>query len=291
MTNQLFCFDDNKALFQALLDSNQFTKGEFIHQYHPDQESYIRVLSDVSGKKIVILASLNQPDDKVLPLLFFAKTARELGAKEIILLAPYLAYMRQDKRFNPGESISANIFADLLSTYFDRVVTVDPHLHRIKNLNEIFSCEAISLHADLPLKDWIKVNIQQALIIGPDSESEQWVSEVANDLGAPYVVASKQRFSDRKVEVKLPDLSQYQNHHAVIVDDIISTANSMIKTVKALQEANISTISCLGVHAIFAEHAYASLIATGIKHLVTCNTIAHSSNGISIADLLLSAVG
>src|SRR3546814_1718571 len=76
------------------------------------------------------LSSLDHPYAKVLPLLFAADTARDLGARRIVLVAPYLAYMRQDIRFHAGEAVTSRTFAAILSRHLDWLVTVDPHLHR-----------------------------------------------------------------------------------------------------------------------------------------------------------------
>ena len=96
----------------------------------PDGESYVRLIADVAGKDVDFVCTLARPDDQILRLIFAAKTARELGAKTVRLIAPYLAYMRQDKRFQDGESISSTHFAKLLSDCFDSLITIDAHQGR-----------------------------------------------------------------------------------------------------------------------------------------------------------------
>ncbi|MCS9981157.1 ribose-phosphate pyrophosphokinase-like domain-containing protein, partial [Pseudomonas aeruginosa] len=77
-----------------------------LHRF-PDGESLVRLDADVTGRTVVIVASLAQPDAKALPLLFAADAARDLGATRVLLAAPYLAYLRQDRRFNTGEAITS----------------------------------------------------------------------------------------------------------------------------------------------------------------------------------------
>ncbi len=153
--------------------------GDLTLHLFPDDETYIKINSNVKDQKVILFASLDYPNQKLLPLVFTAQTIKELGAKEVGLLTPYLAYMRQDKQFNPGEGITSKYFAALLSEYFDYLVTVDPHLHRRKSLDEIYKIPTTVLHATTAIANWIKKHIKNPLIIGPDKESEQWVSDIA----------------------------------------------------------------------------------------------------------------
>ena len=157
----------------------------------PDGETYLRFLTDVAGRTLVIVCTLDRPNDKILPLIFAAATARELGAAKIGLVAPYLAYMRQDRRFKPGEAVTSRQIAQLLSNAFDWLVTVDPHLHRYGSLGEIYRIPTRVVHAAPLISEWIRAHVANPLIIGPDSESEQWVSAVAKDAGAPYYGAGE----------------------------------------------------------------------------------------------------
>jgi len=140
-----------------------------------------------------------------LPLLFAADTARDLGARRIGLVAPYLAYMRQDIRFHAGEAVTSRTFAAILSRHLDWLVTVDPHLHRYHELSEIYRIPTQVVHAAPFLASWIKRNVARPLIIGPDLESEQWVSQVAADADAPFLVCEKIRSGDRHVTISIPN--------------------------------------------------------------------------------------
>ena len=139
----------------------------------------------------MLVCTLDRPDDKFLPLVFAAAAARDLGAHGSALSAPYLAYMRQDRRFQPGEAVTSTYFAKLLSSQIDWLVTVDPHLHRRGSLAEIYSIPTQVMHAAPLISDWIRSEVKMPLLIGPDSESEQWVAAVARDAGAPHVVLQK----------------------------------------------------------------------------------------------------
>jgi len=224
---------------------------------------------------------------KLLPLYFLSKTIKDLGANSIWLVAPYLAYMRQDKVFQKGEGITAQYFASLLSQFTDNLITVDPHLHRISNLNEIYSIKTKVVRAANHISEWILENIKTPILIGPDSESEQWVSQVAKNANAPFIILNKIRRGDTDVEVSIPNVTSYLHHTPVLVDDIISTARTMIETVGHLKKAGMKPPICIGVHAIFANQAYQNLLNSGIEKVVTCNTIPHESNAIDLSDLYL----
>lgn len=235
-----------------------------------------------------MVCTLDHPDTKLLPLYFLSNTAMELGAKCTCLIAPYLAYMRQDKQFHSGEGITSKYFASFISNFAETITTVDPHLHRYSTLSEIYSVPATVVQAANQISEWIKNNIQNPLLIGPDSESEQWVSEVANNAHAAYIILEKVRHGDKNVKVSIPQIDQYMNHKPVLVDDIISTARTMIETVRHLKNAGMNAPVCIGIHAIFAGNAYRDLLNAGAEMVITSNTISHESNRIDISELFKS---
>lgn len=285
-----FALPGNEALTNALAKKCGAEVGDASIRRFPDGETYVKINSDVKNKKIIAVCTFNHPDDKILPLYFLTKTAKNLGAKYIHLVAPYLAYMRQDKRFQEGESITSEYFAGLISFFVDELTTIDPHLHRIASLSEIYSIPTKVLHASGLISQWIKNNIKKAVLVGPDSESEQWVAEAAKEAATPYIVLQKKRKGDREVEVSVPDVKKFTDHTPVLIDDIISTARTMIETVGHLRRAGMKPPTCVGVHGIFAGNAYQDLVNAGTGKIITCNTIAHESNGIDITELLTNNI-
>lgn len=280
----------NEAMTQALAERlrTAIVAREFRH--FPDGETYIRIDSPIQHAHLAVVCTLDRPDDKLLPLLFGAGTAKALGAASVGLICPYLAYMRQDRRFQSGESITSVHFAKLLSRWFDWLVTVDPHLHRRRSLSEIYDIPASALHAAPLVSAWIRDNVERPLLVGPDAESEQWVRAVAEGAEAPYVVLEKVRHGDRDVEVKVPQVERWNDRTPILVDDIISTAGTMIETIRHLAAQGFAGPVCIGVHGIFAANAYADLLAAGAGRVVTSNTIAHETNAIDVSALLAQAV-
>jgi ribose-phosphate pyrophosphokinase len=181
--------------------------GKLNIRHFPDGETYINMESNVLGAEIIIVASIHQPDDKFLHLYFLCKTLKELGAYSVKLVAPYLAYIRQDKRFKSGVCIYSDLFAHLLSTFIDELITIDPHLHRHHAMEEIYSIPAKAIHAAPLIGEWIKNNIPDAVLVGPDQESEQWVSAVSKDSEKPFIVLKKIRKGDKDVTIQVTDVS------------------------------------------------------------------------------------
>lgn len=287
----IFALPGNEFIARRLTALLEAEEGQAEFRAFPDGESYVRVLSDVTAKKAVVVCTLNQPNYKFLPLYFLCKSLRKMGAKDICLVAPYLAYMRQDKAFNPGESITSNHFGALISSTVDGLVTVDPHLHRRTSLSEVYSIPNTVVHAADLIFNWITENIEQPILIGPDSESEQWVGDVAQKANLPFTVLQKIRRGDADVEVSVPEIEKYINHTPILIDDIISTARTMIETVKHLKKLGMKPTVCIGVHAVFAEDALNDLLGTGIERVVTCNTIPHLSNDIDVSELFVDFIG
>ncbi|RUW87738.1 ribose-phosphate diphosphokinase [Mesorhizobium sp. M7A.F.Ca.US.010.02.1.1] len=263
--------------------------GRLDWRHFPDGESLVTIERDLDGVDVALVASLRNPDELALPLRFAAATAREFGARSIGLIAPYLAYMRQDRRFNPGEAVSAPMFARFLADSFDWLVTADPHLHRIPRLSELFCIPAHAVATAPLIADWIRNNVPSALLIGPDSESSQWVSDIADRAGVAYQILTKIRRSDRDVDVSLPSIDAARSRTPIIVDDIASSGRTMIETLNHLRQLGLPPAVCIVIHPVFAQNAYALLLAAGAERVVSTDSIPHPSNAISLAGLLAAA--
>jgi len=276
-------------LATSLCDKLPATCGSLDTRHFPDGESYLRIATAVKDRHCIVLADLSQPDKKYLPLVFLAATLRELGAKSIGLVAPYLSYMRQDRRFIDGEAVTSKIFARQLSAQVDWLVTVDPHLHRYHSLDEIYTMPTRVVQGAPVITQWL-TSQQDVFLVGPDEESEQWVSAIAKDCHHPYIIGRKQRRGDRDVTVTLPDLSRFRGQEAIIIDDVISSGQTIAKCVDALKAGGIANISCAAVHGIFADNSDKTLMQCGLKQLVASNSIAHERNTLDLTDILLAPV-
>lgn len=251
----------------------------------PDGESRITLPTPLP-RQVVICRSLHHPNEKLVELMLTAQTARDLGVERVLLLAPYLCYMRQDMAFHRGEAISQRIIGGFLQHYFDGLITVDPHLHRITDLTAVVHCQpALVLSAMPAIAQYIRTHFKHAYLIGPDEESEQWLTQVAQLTGSPYVVGRKRREGDQKVQISLPRLD-LRGREALIIDDIASTARTLTQTIKALIPSHPADISVLVTHGLFVGDALESLQSLGLKRLISTDSIPHPSNAIELAPLL-----
>jgi ribose-phosphate pyrophosphokinase len=256
----------------------------------PDGEIYLRFKEDIAGKHAIIINSLMpRPNESLLEMIYAIHTAKSLGARKITAVLPYLAFMRQDKRFKPGECVSSGIMAKLLSTA-DRVIAIDPHLHRIKKLTDIFTTKATALTADTVFADYIKKNHSRAIIVGPDIESSQWAQKIADSIGQESMILHKKRYSPTKIRTIIRgNTLRFKNREVVIVDDIISTGNTMIEPIKQLKKFGAKKITCICVHGVFVNNALQRLQKLGAS-VISTDTIQNTASKISVAPLIASAL-
>lgn len=262
----------------------------FEHRRFPDTEHYVRVVTPVLDRAVVVAADLARPDDKLLEVLLFAATLRDLGAASVGLVAPYLPYMRQDARFHAGEGVTSRYFAAILGKPFDWLVTVDPHLHRYQSLWDVYGIPNAVVHAAAPIARWIADHVADPVLVGPDAESRQWVEATARLADLPYVIFKKTRAGDRDVEIEAANVQAWRARTPVLVDDIISSGATLQTTIGVLRDQGLKAPVCVAVHGLFAGDAYAALLAAGAARVVTCNTITHESNAVDVVPLLAAAV-
>ncbi len=272
----------NEYLATRLAEITHGAVGALDMHTFPDGETGLRYLDDVAGKDLALVCSLDRPNEKILPLAFAAAAARDLGARTVGLVAPYLSYMRQDRRFHPGEAVTSRAFAKLISERFDWLVTVDPHLHRYKSLGEIYSIATRALHAGPALGGWIRDNVATPFLIGPDEESRQRTEFVATACGAPFVIFQKRRLADRDVRTFPPQILLPKGATPIVVDDIISTGTTVLETLRLLTSLSSLPPIVLAVHGVFAEGARAAILETGAR-LITTNSVPAADGVIDLS--------
>jgi len=260
-----------------------------LHRF-PDRESVVRLEPPSRAADAVLVCTMDDPDPKLVPLLFAARTLREEGARSVGLVAPYLAYMRQDRRFMPGESVSSRHFAAILSEHFDWLVTVDPHLHRYRSLDDIYSIQTAVAHSAPAIAQWIVASVPKPVIIGPDEESRQWAQEVATLVDAPCMVMAKQRLGDRDVSISTADMTEWRDRTPVLIDDIVSTGATLAAQLAHLRESGLPPAICVGVHGLFADDAVARLERAGASYIVTTTTIPGAFAGIDISESIAASI-
>jgi ribose-phosphate pyrophosphokinase len=254
----------------------------------PDGEFKLQLPTSLA-QKTIIFHTLDHPNEKLIELLFVARTARLLGASCLTLIAPYMAYMRQDLAFVSGEVVSQGIVGNLLASLFDAVITVDPHLHRVSRLDEAIPVKrALVLSAAKLLGELAASRRENPLLLGPDSESVQWVAQAAEANRLDYAVAQKVRHGDRAVEITLPAID-VTGRPVVLLDDIASSGTTLARAAELLLIAGAKTVDVAVTHALFNHGALDLIRHAGVDQIWSTDCVMHPSNAVSVSALIAQA--
>lgn len=285
MTAAIYTFPGYQTQGKQLANSLNLPCFDIKVHHFPDKESLV-TLPAQKNEHVIFYLSLDYPNNKLIELLLAAKTARQQGVKRLSLVAPYLCYMRQDKSFQSEEAISQQIIGQWLSELFDDLITVDPHLHRVHSLDKVIpDTNNITLTAAPLLGEFVKSLKKEVLLMGPDEESMQWVKQVAAVCNTSYSVATKIRHSDTHVSIQLPDMN-FKNQHIILVDDVLSSGNTVAQTAIQLYTADAMQVDVLVTHALFSKTAMDTLKKASIKNIYSSDSITHETNCISLNNLL-----
>jgi ribose-phosphate pyrophosphokinase len=288
-TPLLLHFAEDLATASAIAQAAGFDQAIIERHCFPDGELKLRLPATLP-ERVVVLRTLDNPNEKLVELMLAARTARDLGALHLTLVAPYLAYMRQDIAFQPGEVVSQRVVGRFLSELFDAVITVDPHLHRITTLNEAIPVAQASVLSGAPLlADLIARHYPQPLLIGPDEESAQWVAQAAARHGFEHAVCHKIRRGDRDVQVALPDTPVIARN-VVLLDDVASSGHTLAEAARLLIAAGAASVDVAVTHALFAGDAVKLIKQAGVGHIWSTDCISHPSNAVSMAGLIANTL-
>lgn len=285
----VLAFEDHATLAQGLATALGWPLAMVDMHHFPDGETRLRLPHHLPPR-VLLLRGLEQPNARLTELLLAAAGARELGAQELLLVCPYLAYMRQDMAFTPGEVVSQRHIGALLAAAFDAVLTVDPHLHRVATLDEVLpGRRGLALTAAPLWGRYIAERLPGALLLGPDEEAGQWVRAAAAAGGLEHAVCHKQRHGDRDVAVALPAVP-VQGRQVVLLDDVASTGRTLQAAARGALAGGAASVDAAVTHALFVGHALAELQASGVRQIWSTDAVPHPSNALSLVPLLAAAV-
>jgi len=259
------------------------------HKLFPDGESYIRFPEKVEGQDLVVIQGTHPPQDRHLVQAYFiAENAIDLGADSVSLIAPYLAYARQDKRFLEGEALSVkSVLRMLKAAGYGKIYTVNIHSPWIAEESPI---PLINIHAEKAMGNYLKkLNIEKPIVVSVGKKGAEMASAVAEELDAEYIVAKSSR--DRvtgRVVVELEQVQRLKN--AIVVDDIISTGGTMVEVVKALKGMGAEKIYVACVHALMIGKASEKILNAGAEEIIASDTIPSEYSKYSVAEVLAEEV-
>jgi ribose-phosphate pyrophosphokinase len=251
-----------------------------------DGESKIR-LDNVAKKNCIIIHSTYPPTDQHLMQLFMIiHKCKEDGASDICVVNPYLAYSRQDKVFVDGEIVTINLIGRILASLgVTKLITIDSHSPGSLN----YSFEIVDLSAIPSLASYVKKNItlNNPIVISPDEGGIERAKKFAGliNMDMLSLIKTRDRFTG-EVSISLSEQQPLGNRDALIVDDMISTGNSIIKATEILKKNNIGDIYVVSTHALLLDDAKEKLLKAGIKELISTNSIPNEFAKVDLSSVI-----
>lgn len=290
MTGLVHHFPDQAAAAGRLAAALGSAARPIALRSFPDGESLVRV-NPALGTALVY-CPLDQPDTRLVRLLLAISALRDGGAERVVLVAPYLGYMRQDVAFNPGEAVSQRVIGQMLATACDALVTVDPHLHRTPSLADVVpGIVAVNVAAAPVIAEAIAARVTpETILVGPDGESRPWVEAVARPLGLDVLVGEKVRHGDRQVEIVLPASARAAGRPALLVDDLISSGGTLRECARLLTAAGARIVGAAATHCLASDADLATLAAAGIAPVMATDSVAGPAATIPLAAALAAAI-
>jgi len=248
----------------------------------PDGELYLRIADEIKNESVTLIQS-TPTDSDFVSLLQLIDACNE--AKELNVVIPYMGYSRQDKRFKPGEPISARAAARCINA--DRVFTVNIHE---KSVLGYFPCPAKNLDAAKLLGEYIAgFGLESPILVAPDEGAEGLVKKVSSGLGFDYDHLQKTRLSGDTVTIKTKNID-VTGRHVVLVDDMIATGGTMTESIKMLKDQGAVDVYLACVHPVLARNAVLRLFNAGVKDIIATDTLEKSESILSVAPLIADAL-
>jgi ribose-phosphate pyrophosphokinase len=241
----------------------------------PDGEKRIRIQKKVLGEDCIIVQSASiPPDENYMELFIMIDALKRSGAKSIRVVIPYLGYQRQDHIFRDGEAVSLEVIAEILTTVgMTKLYSFDLHSPKIP---DIFSVPVSHLSALPTFADKIKkdFNLDEIVLVSPDMGGIRRIKEVSEMLGnIPFATIEKNRDLGNG-EINDSGLNgDVRNKIAVIVDDMISTGQTMVEAAELLIQEGALKVFVFATHAVFAKDAGKLLQHSRIERVIVSDTI------------------
>jgi len=259
-------------------------------------EIYVRLLESVRGVDAFVIQTSAEPvNDNLMELLLIIDALKRASAKRITVVMPYYCYSRQDKKTLAREPISARLIADLLSVAgANRVLSVDLHAGQIQGFFD-FPFDHITA---LPLlaSHIVQKNLKDVVIVSPDAGRVKVAKKYADRLRVPMAIMHKRR-PEKNVAEMLHVIGEVEGKTAVLIDDMVDTAGTMVEAASALKKNGAKEIFACATHPILSGSAVERIGVSDIKELVITNTLPvppekkiDKINVLSIAPLLANTV-
>ena len=261
----------------------------------PNGNLFCRIEESIRNDDVFILQTSSRPvNDALVELLIMIDAAKYASADRITAVLPYYPYVRSDKKDQPRVPITARLVADMLLTAgADRVVTMDLHALQILSFFHMPADQLLSVSVIVPYLK--KKNLKNAVVIAPDVGGVRRARFFAKRLKLPMAIMDKRRDEQNQKVVVGNIIGEVENKTAIIVDDEISTGETLLHTLDALKKRGVKETYVVCVHPIFAPGTEAKLVKSSIKEIIVTNTVplypkSKKIKILSVAPLLAEAI-
>jgi len=257
-------------------------------KHFPDGETYVRLEGATKGDELVLIQSLCSPQaENLMVLLQMASAAVGLGVSSLAAVVPYMAYSRQDKRFLPGEALSAELIArDLETCGINRIFVVEPHSE------ESLSFFSVPCHPVSPVEDTAEFlrSRGDCVVVAPDEKRIPDAKDLAAKLSVDY--GWVQKSIDRTTGGVRSEIGNVPrtSRVAVLFDDMISSGGTVVKAAELLKSAGFEKIEAGCVHGLFAHEAEQRMTEAGVSFIFASDTIESKFTRYSVARSVAESV-
>jgi len=265
--------NSNPALAKSICTHLGVPLSQAVVDRFPEGEIHVQIQDNIRGKDVFIIQSTSSPpNDHLMELLILIDAARRASASRVTAVLPFYGYARQDRKDKPRVPITAKLVANLLvSAGADRILALDLHAGQIQGffdipVDHLYSINVLS-------KYFLKKKLKNLAIVSPDVGGIKLARAYSKLLDAPLAIVDKRRESAMQTKV-MHLIGEVRNRNVVIVDDLVSTASSLIEAVQAVKREGCLDVYAAIVHPILAGPAIARIQKSAIKELVVSNSIA-----------------
>jgi ribose-phosphate pyrophosphokinase len=255
----------------------------------PDGEKYLRIPKRLEGD-VLLVHSLHQPqDERFVQLLLAVDAAKGAGASRVIVVVPYFAYARQDKRFLEGEPVSVGALLKAVEAAgADALAVVD--IHKPSSLDEWLRIPHFNVLPVGELAGYFRGKLRDPVVLAPDKGALHRAQLAAQVLGAEYDYLEKSR--DRVTgEVKIaPKSVDVGGRDVLFIDDIISTGGTLVAAAKEVLALGAKRVYAACTHALLVSGALDKLYAAGVEEVVATDTVPSPVSRVSVAEPIAEVV-
>jgi ribose-phosphate pyrophosphokinase len=269
---KLFSGTANPKLAEAIGKHIGVPVGEAKLQRFADGEVYFQLLENVRGVDVFVVQPTCYPvDQHLVELLIMIDALKRASAARITVVVPYYGYARQDRKDRPRVAISAKLIADLVTTAgANRALFVDLHAAQIQGF---FNIPVDHLFASPVLVSYFReLNLPNLTVVSPDAGGVERARFFAQKMGAPLAIVDKRR-TDLNVAEVMHVVGDVEGQTCLIIDDIIDTAGTLVKTVDALYASGATAVYACASHAVLSGPAIDRIANSRLEQLVVTDTI------------------